>query len=62
MMGYLLLFETWFLIFVQVHNIAAFIGGVGAQEALKIILQQYVSIDNTIVYNGYHCTAKHYRF
>lgn len=36
----------------EIHNIAAFVGGVGAQAALKVILQQYVPLNNTLIFNG----------
>ena len=34
------------------HNIAAVVGGVVAQEAVKVITQQYQPLKNTYVYNG----------
>ncbi|TFJ83223.1 hypothetical protein NSK_005468 [Nannochloropsis salina CCMP1776] len=36
----------------ELHNIAAIMGGIGAQEAVKILTQQYVPVDNTFLYNG----------
>ena len=36
----------------ELHTISALIGGVAAQEAVKIITHQYVPINNTFVYNG----------
>jgi amyloid beta precursor protein binding protein 1 len=42
----------------EVHNIAALMGGVGSQMALKLILQQYVPLNNTFVFNGVHGSAK----
>jgi len=39
------------------HNIAAFVGGVAAQEALKVILQQYIPMNNTFLFNGIHGSA-----
>jgi len=38
----------------EVHNIAAVIGGTASQEALKLILSQYVIANNTILFNGIH--------
>lgn len=38
----------------EVHNIAAFLGGVGSQVALKVLLQQYVPLNNTLIFNGIH--------
>ena len=39
------------------HVIASFMGGVGAQVALKVLLKQYVPINNTLLYNGIHCSS-----
>jgi len=36
----------------EIHNIAAFMGGIGAQISLKVILEQYVPLNNTIIFNG----------
>lgn len=36
----------------ELHPISALIGGVAAQEAVKIITHQYVPMDNTYIYNG----------
>jgi amyloid beta precursor protein binding protein 1 len=36
----------------EIHNIAAFVGGVGAQATLKVVLQQYVPLNNTLIFNG----------
>lgn len=36
----------------EIHNVASVVGGVAAQEAVKIITGQYVPLDNTYVYNG----------
>jgi amyloid beta precursor protein binding protein 1 len=38
----------------EVHNIAAVIGGIASQEALKVLLSQYVVANNTILFNGIH--------
>ena len=38
--------------FSENHNVAAVIGGVGSQEAVKIITGQYVPIVNTYTFNG----------
>jgi len=39
------------------HVIASFMGGVGAQVALKVLLKQYVPLNNTLLYNGIHCSS-----
>lgn len=36
----------------ELHNISAMIGGIAAQEAVKIITHQYVPLNNTYIYNG----------
>jgi len=38
----------------EVHNIAAVIGGTASQEALKLLISQYVIANNTILFNGIH--------
>ena len=37
---------------VEVHNIAALVGGVASQEAVKLLTSQFVPMRNTFVYNG----------
>ena len=36
----------------ELHNIAAFMGGVVAQEVIKIVTEQLVPINNTFIFNG----------
>jgi len=36
----------------QLHSIAAFIGGVAAQEIIKLVTMKWVPLNNTFVYNG----------
>ena len=36
----------------EIHNIASFIGGITAQEAVKLITCQYVPLNNTYIFNG----------
>jgi NEDD8-activating enzyme E1 regulatory subunit len=36
----------------ELHNIAALIGGMVAQEAIKVVTRQYVPVDNTCVFDG----------
>jgi amyloid beta precursor protein binding protein 1 len=36
----------------EIHNIAALVGGVAAQEAVKIIAHQYTPLNNTLIFNG----------
>ena len=46
----------------EIHNVAAVIGGVASQEAVKLITGQYVPLDNTYIYNGIASTGGVYRF
>lgn len=46
----------------EIHHVAAVVGGVASQEAVKLITQQYVPFDDTYVYNGIASTAGVYRF
>lgn len=36
----------------QMHNIAAIIGGMAAQEIIKLLTHQFVPLDNTVVFDG----------
>ena len=36
----------------ELHAIAAVMGGIAAQESVKIITQQYIPITGTLVLNG----------
>lgn len=36
----------------ELHNIASLMGGLVAQEAIKVITRQYVPSDNTCVFDG----------
>jgi len=36
----------------ELHNIAALVGGIASQEAVKLITHQYVPLNNTYIYNG----------
>ena len=46
----------------EVHNIASIVGGVGSQEAVKLITGQYVPINHTYVYNGIASIGGVYQF
>lgn len=41
----------------EIHSIAAYIGGVAAQEVIKILTKQYVPLNNTYIYNAASCTS-----
>jgi NEDD8-activating enzyme E1 regulatory subunit len=36
----------------ELHNIASLMGGLVAQEAIKLITRQYIPSDNTCVFDG----------
>ncbi|KAH7322961.1 hypothetical protein B0I35DRAFT_407368 [Stachybotrys elegans] len=36
----------------ELHNIAAVMGGMVAQEVIKVVTQQYVPVDNTCIFDG----------
>lgn len=36
----------------ELHDLSAVIGGMVAQEAIKIITKQYIPIDNTCIFDG----------
>jgi len=39
------------------QTVAALIGGVAAQEAVKLLTHQYLPLDNTYIFNGINGTA-----
>ncbi|EGR30085.1 nedd8 activating enzyme e1 subunit 1, putative [Ichthyophthirius multifiliis] len=39
----------------QLHNIVAFLGGIVAQESVKLITEQFLPINNTFIFNGITC-------
>ena len=41
----------------ELHPVAALVGGVASQEAVKIITRQYTPIDHTYLFNGVACVA-----
>jgi len=42
----------------ELHPLAALMGGVTAQEAIKLITHQYQPLNNTLVFNGMDCTSQ----
>ena len=36
----------------EIHTVAAFMGGIASQEAIKILTRQYVPLHQTFIYNG----------
>jgi len=41
----------------QIHTIAAIMGGIAAQEIIKLVTVQWIPLDNTFVFNGIHSTS-----
>ena len=41
----------------ELHSVAAFMGGVAAQEVIKLITRQFVPVNNTYVYNAMKQTS-----
>jgi amyloid beta precursor protein binding protein 1 len=46
----------------EVHTVAAYVGGVAGQEAVKLISHQYTPLNSTYVYNGIDGSAGSYLF
>ncbi len=42
----------------ELHSVAALMGGVAAQEVIKVITCQFVPINNTFLYNAMKQTSK----
>lgn len=45
---------------VEMHNIAAIIGGIAAQEVVKLLVRQCGPLNNTYVFNGIACVGAKY--
>lgn len=41
----------------ELHVVGAFMGGVAAQEAIKVVARQFLPATGTIIYNAVHCTV-----
>uniref|UniRef100_A0A0B6ZK89 NEDD8-activating enzyme E1 regulatory subunit n=1 Tax=Arion vulgaris TaxID=1028688 RepID=A0A0B6ZK89_9EUPU len=41
----------------ELHTMSAFMGGVVAQEVIKVVTGQFVPINNTFIYNGQRQTS-----
>ncbi|QPG77145.1 hypothetical protein FOA43_004549 [Brettanomyces nanus] len=42
----------------EMHNTCALIGGVAAQEVIKVLTNQYVTLDNCLSYDGVNCEVR----
>ncbi|EGF82558.1 hypothetical protein BATDEDRAFT_36669 [Batrachochytrium dendrobatidis JAM81] len=40
----------------ELHNIASIVGGIVAQEAIKLLTSQYIPVNNTVIFNGIQST------
>ena len=45
----------------ELHNVAALIGGIASQEAVKLITGQYVPLNKVYVWNGIACSGSVYQ-
>jgi len=45
----------------EMHNVAALIGGIAAEESVKLITQQYQPLNNTFLFNGIKAVGKYYQ-
>lgn len=45
----------------ELHVLASLIGGITAQEVIKLITHQYISLDNTFIFDGHTQRAQTYR-
>ena len=43
------------------HSMAAFMGGVGSQEVIKILTHQYIPVNNTYIFNGISSSSAIYK-
>ena len=44
----------------EIHTISAFMGGLASQESIKLLTKQFVTINNTLIYNGIKQTTSIY--
>ena len=41
----------------EIHTISAALGGLAAQEIIKLVTSQLVPFDNTLILDGINCTS-----
>lgn len=41
----------------ELHCVAAILGSIASQEAIKLLTAQFVPVEGTLVYNAVHCTS-----
>lgn len=44
----------------ELHNIASLMGGIIAQEIIKLVTKQYIPLNNTCIFNGITSTSQVY--
>jgi len=44
----------------ELHPIASLLGGLAAQETIKILTHQFTPLDNTFIFNGMDSTSSYY--
>jgi NEDD8-activating enzyme E1 regulatory subunit len=42
----------------EIHCVSALMGGIAAQEAIKILLQQWVPLDGVLIYDGIKASSR----
>ena len=46
----------------ELHVVAAAIGAIASQEAIKLLTAQFVPVGGTLLYNAIHCTTSTFAF
>ncbi|KAG5459874.1 MAG: hypothetical protein BJ554DRAFT_8151 [Olpidium bornovanus] len=46
----------------ELHVVAALMGGIAAQEVIKVITRQYVPVNNTCIFDGLNSTSSCFKF
>ena len=46
----------------ELHCVAAVMGGMASQEAIKLITKQFVPVSGTVIYNAMNSTMSVFRF
>ena len=41
----------------ELHTVAAILGGIAAQEAIKLLTAQFVPLKGTLIFNAMACTS-----
>jgi amyloid beta precursor protein binding protein 1 len=46
----------------ELHAVAAVMGAIGAQEAIKLVTSQFVPLGGVLIYNAMACTSSVFAF